>query len=56
MSIFSNNKEKQDPTPAYTPTPQPSQPAQSSYQSSSNASGNMTNISNGTVVDGQIKV
>ena len=56
MSIFSNNKEKQAPTPAYTPTPQPAQPVQSNYQTSSNSGSNMTNISNGTVVDGQIKV
>ena len=56
MSIFSNNKEKQDAIPSYTPTPQPTQPVQSNYQSSTSSSSNMTNISGGTIVDGQIKV
>lgn len=56
MSIFSTNKEKQEPTPAYTPTPKPVQPVQASVSTSNNSSNNMTNISNGTVIDGQVKV
>jgi cytoskeletal protein CcmA (bactofilin family) len=56
MSIFSTNKEKQEPTPSYTPTPKPVQPVQASVSTSNNSSNNMTNISNGTVVDGQVKV
>ncbi len=55
MSIFSSNKEKQEPTPAYTP-PKPVQTTQPVNPTPSNISSNMTNISNGTIVDGQIKI
>lgn len=54
MSIFSSNKEKQEPTPTPTPT---SQPVQTTPQATTyNPSSNMTNISKGTIVDGQMRV
>ena len=59
MSIFSSNKDKQEPTPSYSATPkpvQPVQPVQTTTPSNVQSSSNMTNISNGTIIDGQIKI
>lgn len=53
MSIFSSNKEKQEPTQTYTPT---SQPVEIKTSTAQNFSTTMTNISNGTVIDGQVKI
>lgn len=56
MSIFSSNKDKQEPAPSYTPAPQPAQTVQTTTPNHAISSSNMTNISNGTIVDGQIKI
>jgi cytoskeletal protein CcmA (bactofilin family) len=55
MSIFSSSREKESqPNPAYTPPPTPAPaPAPASSSSSSLSS---TNISDGCVLDGQIRI
>jgi cytoskeletal protein CcmA (bactofilin family) len=56
MSIFSSNKESKDSTPSYTPPPQPAHTAPAPVSSYSSSGSGMTSISEGTVLDGQIKI
>ncbi|MFZ4753723.1 MAG: bactofilin family protein [Chitinophagaceae bacterium] len=56
MSIFSSNKESKDPTPSYTPPPQPAHSAPAPVSSYGSSGSGMTSISEGTVLDGQIKI
>ncbi|MCC7030836.1 MAG: polymer-forming cytoskeletal protein [Chitinophagaceae bacterium] len=56
MSIFSSNKDRQEPTPAPVPLPKAPQNVQTQPTQTPISSSNMTNIANGTIVDGQIKI
>ncbi len=56
MSIFSSNKDRQEPAPTPAPVKQAPTPVQSTTTHSPISSSNMTNIAHGTVVDGQIKI
>ncbi|HMN32586.1 MAG: polymer-forming cytoskeletal protein [Chitinophagaceae bacterium] len=58
MSIFSSGRDKQEPTPAPTPVPKPTPTSTPTTTTAPNygSSSSMTNISRGTIIDGQIKV